>query len=200
MSFSHETYLNANFVHMLFPLFTGVAVLIWGIYASIFQSIRSWKKEGTLWAVFDKVLSGMLPVVVGSLVIYTFATPMLRDGSFHLPFETEADAVICTGVVEQIEDRSVGNPFTRFSIDEDPGYSWGKYVTINGIRYTVVQWEGIAVGERVTISYLPKSRCILSYSVSTGDGQEVIWEQTALCVDEFLSLQGAALPAALLQT
>ena len=142
----------------------------------------------------------MLPVVVGSLVIYTFATPMLRDGSFHLPFETEADAVICTGVVEQIEDRSVGNPFTRFSIDEDPGYSWGNYVTINGIRYTVVQWEGIAVGERVTISYLPKSRCILSYSVSTGDGQEVVWEQTALCVDEFLSLQGTALPAALLQT
>ena len=162
MIFSREVYLETNFLHLLFPLATGFVLLFGSLYISIVQVInkRNRKNPGYVW---KKIISGLFGFFLGAAITFYIGSILIKDGGIFLPFETEREAVVLSGKVEQIEDRKE-SAFNRYSINESPGYSWGNYVTIDGIRYSVVAWTDIQVGEVVTIVCLPKSRCILSYT------------------------------------
>lgn len=85
----------------------------------------------------------------------------LIHGGICLVWERETDAVVVNGEIAQIEDLSI---FSFPNMDSDYGYADknGVQFVIDGENYTAITNGELAVGDYVSISYLPDSRFILS--------------------------------------
>lgn len=81
----------------------------------------------------------------------------LKNGGIYLLEEKENDAIIETGIIESITEPSKLHP--NFKSTRKNG---GADIIINGEIYLAVDSGDFDVGDRVTITYLPKSKVILS--------------------------------------
>ena len=151
MTFSYFDYLFNNLILPLGALFF-VAVLVVRPLAA-----------GGIQAVFqDRRLVVMLVVVI--LVAVVLVLTLVQGGGIHLSTDRASQAETVTGTITEI---SKCNPFLspRYSAYEE--LSNGYRVTVEGtentaITVTVMAKGTLAVGNRVTVTYLPKSGMALA--------------------------------------
>ena len=163
MAFDRDTYFETNFLHIFIPFaLLCILVLATVIYAVV-QFVKKAREGYTSRWVYDMICKLLFFAIFMGRLITLHGVALFDNGGIYLPFEQEEDAVRRTGIVEWVESRTGYNDFVRYKIEDEPGTSWGSFVTIDGIRYSVVIWQGVKIGDTVEISCLPKSRCILSY-------------------------------------
>ncbi len=102
-------------------------------------------------------------VIVFGIVCLLPGLLNLRYG-YALPFEKEADLVETAGTVEEIVKLSQAPDFNG---REEDGFL--REVVIDGERYYFMFTEEIAVGDRLELSYFPKSRFVRSYSLKNSN-------------------------------
>lgn len=167
MTFTYDAYYAANYLQVLIPFIficmIGIAAFVHAIVRLIIKLVKRTKQRQTNIRTGDTIAQLVASVVLVATLGRGLWRILYLNGGIYLPSEREDAAITRTGIVECITERTPSNALSKYEIDQDPGYSWGSYVTIDGIRYSVVLWEGVEVGDTVTISCLPKSRCILSY-------------------------------------
>lgn len=91
----------------------------------------------------------------------------LFHGGFYLVAERENDAVIMQGAISDIND------LNRFSFPElknvyRDGQPNGAQLVINGITCIAISSGDLEVGDFVTVTYLPRSKYILSIEKEIG--------------------------------
>lgn len=84
----------------------------------------------------------------------------LQNGGIYLIEEKEDDAISKTGIIENIVEPS--ERFPQFKGYYEGKYKYGADITISGEVYLAIDSGNFELGDRVTITYLPKSRVILS--------------------------------------
>ncbi len=84
----------------------------------------------------------------------------LQNGGIYLLEEKEDDVISKTGIIENIVEPS--EMFPQFKGYHDGKYKYGADITIGGEVYLAIDSGDFEVGDRVTITYLPKSKVILS--------------------------------------
>lgn len=89
----------------------------------------------------------------------------LLHGGIHLIYERESDAVEFQGNILEI------NELGRYSFPEleseyGHGDKNGIQILIDGVECTAIARGELAVGDNVTISYLPRSRYVLSITAN----------------------------------
>lgn len=93
------------------------------------------------------------------------------DTSWRLIFEKPDDSVTVSGVVSEIRDVPFSPRYSR----EGDSVVWASYVKVNGEDLYFQTADGISVGDALTVTYLPKTRMVLSYrSGVIGDLHEPI--------------------------
>lgn len=81
----------------------------------------------------------------------------LNTGGIYLLSETPDDAVVETGVIQYIV-----TPSARAFHFKGTNVNGAADITINGEIYLIEEVGNFGVGDTVTITYLPKSKVILS--------------------------------------
>ena len=131
-----------------------ILILSFVLFVLILSAI-GWYRERKKPMKWHKVLRIVLFYAV-ILVFFTDAGAHLFRGGFWLPFEKETDAVEVTGVIEKTSD-----PFIHRGDYPYRNNECGGYVYIHGVRYHVMTYADLQVGDEVTLLVLPKSRFVL---------------------------------------
>lgn len=153
MSFEYSSYwiqLVGN--ALVFAVF-GVIALLWGIIVHMFPNrftlkkskIKLFRKNRKLhlyWSIISFILLCMISI---------------RHMNKDLLFEKESDSRNTNGVITNIEPANAD-----FKLYKDGSRIFPDYITINNVRYYIMDIGEFEVGDQVDITYLPKSKIILS--------------------------------------
>ena len=85
----------------------------------------------------------------------------IAHGGMYLINEREQDAMTCVGEITQIRAM---NRFEFPELSSEGNTTNGVELTVNGMKYTVILKGSFEVGDTVRITYLPRSRYVLSIS------------------------------------
>ncbi len=95
-----------------------------------------------------------------SVTLFWIHLSILLHGGLYLLSEQETDAVPLTGLVEEIEGVDRDHiPNRRLEYDYEEWSGW--ILTIDGTECVTMRKGDIAVGDRVTVKYLPQSGYVL---------------------------------------
>ena len=111
---------------------------------------------------------------------------LLGDSRMSVINEDAADALTISGQVETIEPRSLADGLFPFAAEG--GLTFGLWMTVDGAEYHALSDGGMAVGDTVTLQYLPRSRCVLYI----GDGSTL--PVPAVTAQEVSTVQAKASP------
>ena len=148
MKFEIDGYFAHCFVKPIFGIFV---VLIFAIALVIgFCQLYKGKIE------IDKVIISC--IIFGCFVAMSLPGEIksLTNGGIYLYSEKEDAAIILTGTIELIETPSKKYP------DIKDNHRYGADINIDGETYTAIESGEFKEGDVVTITYLPKSKVILS--------------------------------------
>lgn len=96
------------------------------------------------------------------IALFVFPSIMsLSNGGIYMLVEKEEDAIVLEGEIETIVYPSKRVPNHKYAYTEESSNS-GMDITINGETYFMPHILGFKEGDEVIISYLPKSKFILS--------------------------------------
>ena len=147
-TFSFAYYRRANGITPWFPAVLSVAACA----AGILELVRVARKRSR------RILFSVVVLAAGCFFLYLSGSCLLHGG-IRILTEKEADAAARTGVIEQVDERSLpAIPTYRLSGKTTAGYT----LTIDGETYRVMDAGDLKPGDRVRVTYLPKSRFVLS--------------------------------------
>jgi hypothetical protein len=158
MIFEYSAYLRNN---AIVPIGILVFVIVIAILLTIDICIKVKKKKATK----NEVLKYVVLCLDFCLCFVPMNVQTLTNGGAYLLRESENDAKTQTGVIEKIYEPSELYPNFKSSYHFEDGTSiqqFGADITINGEMYFAVFAGDFKVGDTVTITYLPKSKVILS--------------------------------------
>lgn len=152
--------INMNMYKMTgcyFPIFLVLFGLIfvikgaWSIYLSV-KDIRSNYKY---------VITSLLVIIIaiGCFIYPSFLS--LTNGGIHLLTEKEGEVIEVSGTIEKFTYPSKRVPTFKGKY-ADSSLPFGVDISIDGETYFMPYIEGFDVGEEVVITYLPKSKVVLS--------------------------------------
>lgn len=147
-TFSYAYYRRANGITPWFPAVLSAAACA----AGILELVRVVRKRS------HRALFGVVVLAAGCFFLYLSGSCLLHGG-IRILTEKEADAAAETGVIEQVDERSLpAIPTYRLPGKTTAGYT----LTIDGETYRVMDAGDLKPGDRVRLTYLPKSRFVLS--------------------------------------
>lgn len=147
-TFSYAYYRRANGITPWVPAALAVAACA----AGILELVKITRGRS------DRILFSVVVLTAGCFFLYLSGSCLLHGGISILT-EKESDAVVQTGVIEQVDEGSLpAIPTYRLSGKTTAGYS----LTIDGEAYRVMDAGDLKPGDRVQLTYLPKSRFVLS--------------------------------------
>lgn len=135
------------------PIFTLVMTLVVLLCALTIVLYRAIKKKGT----FKKDIVWIMIFLIINVPSFQNKIVELKSGGIYLLSETPDDAVTETGVIQFI-----ATPSARTFHFKGTNVNGAADITINGEIYLIEEVENFEVGDTVTITYLPKSKVILS--------------------------------------
>ena len=156
MEYSYDVYyINCFETPFCTTLFFGVLFILVNIL--FVRSIIGNKATSDL--LFRYIIVTLILVVCLSVSI-----GQLAHGGWHLVSEKESDAVQISGEIQSIHEL---DKFSFPYIGSDDRYYKnsgpnGVMVTVNGVKCTTIEKGDFEVGDRVTITYLPRSGYVLS--------------------------------------
>ncbi len=104
-------------------------------------------------------LKELIKYIVGLLVSITLISvnliPLIRGGIFLIA-EKEEDAIKIEGVIEELHELSSFGGY-KYNFEQNNGES----IVLNGVKYYLMTYDKLQVGDNVLIRVLPKSRLIL---------------------------------------
>ena len=113
---------------------------------------------------FSRNLVNLLLVVTICSIFLSMNIGRLSHGGIHLIYEREFDAVDIQGNIEEI--RELGRySFPELKTEYGYGDKNGVQFLIGGVECTAPTRGDIAVGDNVTVTFLPQSGYILSISL-----------------------------------
>ena len=149
MSFDYEAYWRSNFA---VPVFVLLFFILW-----IIPLIKSFVSKVVKHEPLTKESIIMLFIgVCFTFVMFSFSINSLKNGGIYLINEKESDATTETYIIEKIDEPSKLYPYFKYD------HKYGSDITINGETYFAVETGDFKEGDLVTITYLPKSKVILS--------------------------------------
>lgn len=154
MTFEYSDYLRECFSQPMMILLLLVAVLLYLIYAAIKVSYRQPKPERRSWI----AVILFIPLLVCAPAANKQIKTLVQTNGLAILQDRNAELLTLTGSIEALRqpERSAD---TRYTYDGKTCY--GVWLTIGGEAYYAVTAGDLAVGDTVTIEYLPKSRCVL---------------------------------------
>ena len=163
MMFSYNTYWEVTcFLPMTF-IFLMLIFLVSYCYGL-------WKKISCAgWVPVDVI---KLIIIILLAVTEMFSqSKVLQNGGIYLLEESEEDVCVYTGFIEDVREPSERFPGFKAS------HRYGADILIDGEWYFAVTCAPYAVGDQITIQYMPKSKFILSIS-GGGDVENILTEGT----------------------
>ena len=149
MSFDYNAYFRSNFA-------VPIVVLLFFLLCTI-PLIKSFVSQVVKREPFTKELMTMLFMIVCfAFLIFSFSVNSLKNGGIYLANEKERDATTKICIIEEINEPSKLYPYFKHD------HKYGADITVNGETYFAIESGEFKVGDKVTITYLPKSRVILS--------------------------------------
>lgn len=149
MTFEYNAYLRSN---TIIPICILLAVAIVTTWTIISTSVKLNQKKATKY----EALRSFIICMGISLCFIPMNVQTLSNGGIHLVNERESDAVTQTFVIEKIYEPSKEYP--NFKYD----HKYGADIFIDGEMYFMAEAGDFKAGDLVTITYLPKSKVILS--------------------------------------
>ncbi len=143
MKIDYSLYFNNNFV---FPVITAVCLTIFAAL-NIYQIFKN---------IHTKTFGFNIIFLVVIIAVIFFTTYPLRQGIFLIS-EKENDAVVTCGEVTDIEFASFS---PRYYLN---GARKAVWICIGDEKYYCVDNNDITIGDTVSLTYLPKSRCVIEY-------------------------------------
>lgn len=149
MSFDYEAYWQSNFA---VPAFVLLFFIFWAI-----PLIKSFVSKVMKHESLTKEFKTMLFIgVCFAFVMFSFSINSLKNGGIYLMYEKEDDTITETYVIDKINEPSELYPYFKYN------HKYGADITMNGEIYFAVEAGNFKEGDQVTITYLPKSKVILS--------------------------------------
>ena len=154
MTFEYGDYLRECFSQPMMILLPLLILFAYLIYAAIRISRRQPKPGHRAW--MSVIL--FIPLLVCAPAANKQIKTLVQTNGFAILQDSNAEPLTLTGSIEAIRqpERSVD---TRYTYDGKTCY--GAWLTIGGEEYYAMTEGDFAVGDAVTIEYLPKSRCVL---------------------------------------
>lgn len=149
MSFEYGTYLRSN---AIIPICILSLVIIATILIIISTSVKINQKRATK----DEALTSFVICMGICLCFIPMNVRTLSNGGVYLLNESKNDVVSQTGVIEKIYEPSKEYP--NFKYD----HKYGADIFIDGEMYFMAEAGDFKAGDLVTITYLPKSKVVLS--------------------------------------
>lgn len=160
MEFSYHDYWVQLFVWTVIFLLVPVALFC----AELYGIVKTMAEKKAIKYILHFILCSM--VVVG-LWIPNYKT--LMNGGIYLLEEKEADVVARTGYIDNIQKKSKRIPGYKDTVKS----AYGADITIDGTQYFAATSGDFQMGDRVVISYLPKSHIIMSmYAAPEKEAEE----------------------------
>ena len=160
LHFSISDYSAGAVDGLLFWAISGTVLIggsiLWDVFRFVRQG-RAWFRSLSAWGKLGALLPELAPLLTVLVFFFSTTWPTLQY-SCYLPSESAGDAVAAAGRIEQIADVA-GSP--RYHIGDDPTVYLADLVTIDGERYYFLTADGLRVGRKVEINYLPRSRMVL---------------------------------------
>ena len=135
------------------PIFTLVMTLVVLLCALTIVLYRAIKKKGT----FKKDIVWIMIFLIINVSSFQNKIVELKSGGIYLLDETIEDAISKTGKIEDI-----CAPSNRAFHFKGTNVNGAADITINGEIYLIEEVGNFGVGDTVTITYLPKSKVVLS--------------------------------------
>ena len=88
--------------------------------------------------------------------MFSFSINTFRNGGIYLINEKEDDAITQTYIIDEISEPSELYPYFKHN------HKFGADITMDGEIYFAVEAGDFKPGDTVTVTYLPKSKVILS--------------------------------------
>lgn len=149
MTFEYNAYLRSN---TIIPICILLAIVILTTWEIIGTSVKLNQKKADKY----KGLRSFIMCMGICLCFMPMNVQTLFNGGIHLVYERESDAVTQTFVIEKIYEPSEEYP--NFKHD----HKYGADITMDGEIYFAVEAGDFKPGDTVTVTYLPKSKVILS--------------------------------------
>ena len=129
------------------------------LIATMIDKKRSHKKRN-----YDGIVSFIknnIPNIVGITVmtfLLTISTVHLLRGGIHLIYENQTDAVSMSGYVEDIDEIA---PVVGSKYDAEQNNGRGVSIVVDGVKYHLMEYGDLEIGDYVVFDVLPKSKFIL---------------------------------------
>lgn len=198
MHFALQTYQTAFWV--LLGVFVCLLAAALIVAVSFVSRVLSARMENTTVTLRGRMDGGVPPIetlrrhkrlafIALGLVALLFLVMLgvLRDGRMNVVNDDEADVLTVNGQIEAIEPRTLLDGTVLFFAEDGP--TFGVRLTVDGTAYHVLSAGELAVGDMVTLQYLPRSRCVLYL----GDGSSL--PHPAVTPQESIAAEEAALAA-----
>lgn len=154
MVFEYDAYWRNLCSVPVFGIVWSVIILLVGIIVLAYFAISKKKEKMVITLVTLLLAIVFLPLNNRNDIIN------LQNGGIYLLEEKEDAAITGTGTIENIVEPS--ELFPQFKGYHNGKYKYGADITIDGKIYLAIDSGDFDVGDRVIITYLPKSRVILS--------------------------------------
>jgi len=154
MFFEYRDYLITTFVLPILAVIVSIFVIVLIVYYCLFK-IKIISMENILKLIF---------VIVVSACLFVPCCVSLANGGIYLLRERENDAEVITGTIESVCEPSKRVPTYKGDVQQTDKTVHGADIVIDGKEYLSGSCVGFKEGDCVSITYLPRSRFILSIS------------------------------------
>lgn len=149
MSFDYNVYWRSNFAVPTFVLLFFLLCTIPLIKSFVSKVV---KRE----PLTKESIIMLFMCVCFTFLIFSFSINSLKNGGIYLANEKESDAITQTCIIEEISEPSRLYPYFKYD------HKYGSDITISGETYFAAETGNFKKGDSVIITYLPKSKVILS--------------------------------------
>jgi len=149
MVFEYSMYYRQNCIVPIILAAISVVLLVINI-ASIIKMERP--------LILKKCVFQIVAVCLYVYLIIINLTPLLRGG-VHLLYEKEENKTQISGMVEETGEVDFITG-AKYGVEQNRGS--GESITIQGIKYYLVTYGDLKIGDSVTAEVLPKSKFVLS--------------------------------------
>jgi len=115
----------------------------------------------------EKCLTIIIVLLISIFIVKLYLGYLVNGGIF-LVSESEADAIVTTGVIDSIEDLNIFQ-FNKLKSEYQTDEIAGVCFSIDGRQFYAIAKGSLKTGDEVIVTYLPKSAYILEICKKTGN-------------------------------